>query len=340
VVGIPSKTADSVVFKYSKKVHYMKSGLNTSVFIPKPNRYNPVDDEPTPPPIPIPSSLKPHLGSPTTSTPISHPESLNLARKLTSTISDGTIDAPVLLYVGRLAVEKNIEFLIKSLAHPALSQASLVIVGDGPLRPSLESLAASVVGKHSVYSHSSNSSSSSSHSSSSSSKTPTSSTFEMPLGADARINGSRYRVLFMGMVINEVVCARYYASANVFVSASASETFGFTVAEAMGAGTPAVVVRSGAFATVYKVIDGWMYEEGNVDDYVGRIVRVLLDGEVAVSRVGRRITVGSFGVGLAVRDLLKIYEWCVDGGSMKEAVAAKIEIVEGGVVPSSKPKLV
>lgn len=51
-------------------------------------------------------------------------------------LTDGHPDAPLLLYVGRLAVEKRIEWLRPVL--DALPQVCLAIVGDGPLRPTLE----------------------------------------------------------------------------------------------------------------------------------------------------------------------------------------------------------
>lgn len=51
-------------------------------------------------------------------------------------LTGGHPDAPLLLYVGRLAVEKRIEWLLPVL--DALPQVRLAIVGDGPLRPALE----------------------------------------------------------------------------------------------------------------------------------------------------------------------------------------------------------
>ncbi len=49
---------------------------------------------------------------------------------------------PMLLYVGRVAHEKNIEFLIQSFVHvrAALPAALLVIAGEGPARPALHAL--------------------------------------------------------------------------------------------------------------------------------------------------------------------------------------------------------
>ncbi|MGQ9681752.1 MAG: glycosyltransferase family 4 protein [Anaerolineae bacterium] len=60
--------------------------------------------------------------------------SLDWRNRLTA----GCPDAPLLLYVGRLAPEKRIEWLRPVLA--ALPEVRLAIVGDGPSRPALEEL--------------------------------------------------------------------------------------------------------------------------------------------------------------------------------------------------------
>lgn len=51
---------------------------------------------------------------------------------------------PVALFVGRLIEKKGCEYLIKAMAmvQPEMPDVELVIVGDGPLRPQLEGLAA------------------------------------------------------------------------------------------------------------------------------------------------------------------------------------------------------
>ncbi|MBN1876354.1 MAG: glycosyltransferase family 1 protein [Anaerolineae bacterium] len=51
-------------------------------------------------------------------------------------LTGGHSDAPLLLYVGRLAAEKRVEWLRPVL--DALPQVRLALVGDGPLRPALE----------------------------------------------------------------------------------------------------------------------------------------------------------------------------------------------------------
>jgi glycosyltransferase involved in cell wall biosynthesis len=64
----------------------------------------------------------------------------------------GSEKGPLLIYCGRLAKEKNVSFLIRALRLDQLRDATLIIVGDGPLRPELEALASEVVGSEKVYS--------------------------------------------------------------------------------------------------------------------------------------------------------------------------------------------
>jgi glycosyltransferase involved in cell wall biosynthesis len=223
-VGIPSKTADSYVFKYSKRIHYLKSGLDTTnVFVPQS------------------LALK------------NNPKCISNLKDIAKT------SGPMLIYVGRLAVEKNVEFLMASLAHPLLSDATLVIVGDGPCRSSLEEMANGLVGAEHVHQ-----------------------------------------------------VAEYYRQSDIFVSASGSETFGFTVAEAMACATPAVVVREGAFRTVYRMIDDWMFEEGDMNAYAQTIVGIMERREVSMQRA-RQVAVDGFGMESAIDDLLDAYRWIVDG---------------------------
>ncbi|KAJ3088555.1 Sulfoquinovosyl transferase sqd2 [Quaeritorhiza haematococci] len=284
VVGVPSKTADSFVFKYSKKIHIMKSGLDTNVFVPRDGD----DDERT----------------------VDNADDMaTIIRQRTTTkaVEDNDKMGPTLVYVGRLAVEKNIEFLIEALAHPSLQNARLVIVGDGPIRKSLEALASRVVGPKAIHSGVQ-----SRH------LTRHDSAFGLDtlLGTRQRFASvwEGKRVIFTGMILNEHDIAQYYAQGDVFVSASASETFGFTVAEAMACGTPSVVVRGGAYATVYaKVIDDWLFEEGNTEDYVAKINKAWKEEGKAARKRSRKIAVEHFSVRAAVGDLLKTYGSAVFG---------------------------
>lgn len=105
----------------------------------------------------------------------------------------GVLDAsPVMLYVGRIAVEKNLQLVIKTYQSARQLQPSLrlVMVGDGPMRAELE---------------------------------------------QAQDQG----IIFAGFRTGEDL-ARHYASADVFVFASKTETFGNVTLEAMASGLAVV----------------------------------------------------------------------------------------------------
>ncbi len=124
----------------------------------------------------------------------------------------------VLLFVGRLAKEKNVEFLID--VHRDLMRKyknmKLIIVGDGPGRDEYEQLAR----KYKTIDH----------------------------------------VIFTGKVPWEDV-PNFYQLADLFVTASTSETQGLTVVEAMAAGVVPVCVDDSAFRTVVvESLNGMMFK--------------------------------------------------------------------------------
>ncbi|KAI8801239.1 hypothetical protein BJ742DRAFT_744714 [Cladochytrium replicatum] len=310
VVGIPSGAADTFIFKLSNRIHFMKSGLDTDVYVPRANVLTDGEVSDAPSLLPQPSDPA-TIGSPVSTPKISRKRSHELAThrlsmSVPSSSSSMSVQSsassenrgPHLVYVGRLAVEKNVQFLIEALNHPLLSNATLTIVGDGPWRRNLEDLARDTVGSHEVYSG-------------------------PVMGEDpthvlktqhvsAAVLNSKKRVTFAGMIIDERTVARFYSNADVFVSASSSETFGFTVVEAMACGTPAVVVRSGSFPKVFGMINEWMFDEENTEDYARKVARVWSDGNVA-RKVARRIAVNDFSIKSSVKDLLRTYRLIVDG---------------------------
>jgi glycosyltransferase involved in cell wall biosynthesis len=110
------------------------------------------------------------------------------------------IDAhrPLLLYVGRVAHEKNIEFLLQSFValRRLRPDAMLAIAGEGPARPGLEAMA-------------------------------------VELGIAPHMH-------FIGDLDRERGLADCYASADVFVFASRTETQGLVLLEALAQGRPVV----------------------------------------------------------------------------------------------------
>ncbi|MBV8151369.1 MAG: glycosyltransferase [Candidatus Eremiobacteraeota bacterium] len=106
---------------------------------------------------------------------------------------------PLVLYVSRLAREKNVELAFEALGALDGSEPHLILAGDGPERAAL--------------------------------------------GAAARRSGLERRVHFLGHV-ERAELPDLYASADVFVFPSTTETQGLVLAEAMAAGLPIVAVDS------------------------------------------------------------------------------------------------
>ena len=138
-------------------------------------------------------------------------------------------DAPVLLCVGRLAAEKNLEVLLDAWqgVKARAPAARLVLVGDGPLREEL--------GRR---------------------------------GPD---------VIFAGQRTGEDL-ARHYASADLFVFPSLSETWGNVVTEAMASGLPVIAWnRAAAAELVRSGENGARIECGDVAGFQAAVLRAVED---------------------------------------------------------------
>jgi 1,2-diacylglycerol 3-alpha-glucosyltransferase len=152
---------------------------------------------------------------------------------------------PVLLYVGRVAHEKNIAFLIEAFAelrHEA-PEALLVIAGEGPARASL---GAQVV--------------------------------RLGLEADVR---------FIGYLDRERDLLDCYASADVFVFASRTETQGLVLLEAMAQGRPVVSTAHLGTASVLVTGCGAEVVRDDVDEFARGVLRVL-DHPARAAQAGAR----------------------------------------------------
>ena len=75
--------------------------------------------------------------------------------------------------------------------------------------------------------------------------------------------------------------ARWYASADVFVFPSTTETLGNVVLEALASGTPAVVVdRGGPQDLIRHGLNGFVARSNDIDDIAGYLERLLGDDEL------------------------------------------------------------
>ncbi|MDP1688095.1 glycosyltransferase family 1 protein [Hydrogenophaga sp.] len=129
-------------------------------------------------------------------------------------------DSLVMLVVGRLAAEKNLDVALQ--AHAAMqahhADVKLVFVGDGPLRESLQQRCPQAV--------------------------------------------------FAGMRRHEEL-AGYYASADLFVFPSLTETFGNVTIEALASGLPVLAFDTAAAGDwVQSHVNGWLVPAGHEEAFV------------------------------------------------------------------------
>jgi glycosyltransferase involved in cell wall biosynthesis len=141
-------------------------------------------------------------------------------------LSGGRPEAPLLLYVGRLAREKRLETL--GWVMDAIPEAHLALVGEGPDRDRLASIFA------------------------------------------------RNPVHFAGTLHGEELAAAF-ASADVFVLPSDTETLGFVALEAMSSGCPVVAADAGGIPDLVEHgTSGLLFDPERPEDAVAA-VRALLD---------------------------------------------------------------
>lgn len=140
-------------------------------------------------------------------------------------------DAKVLLYLGRLGEEKNIQEIMEYYDRIKDSEIKLYIVGGGPYLDTLKEDAAKITKE----------------------------------------------VIFTGMVEANSV-NRYYQAADIFVTASTSETQGLTYYEALANGTIALCRNDSVLDGVIKNgFNGFKYE--NFEEFEKFIDRVFSDSE-------------------------------------------------------------
>jgi glycosyltransferase involved in cell wall biosynthesis len=146
-------------------------------------------------------------------------------------------DERAVLYVGRLAAEKNLDLLLQ--AHAAMRQVDpkwrLVLVGDGPLRDSLQ--------------------------------------HRCP---DAVFAGQR----------RGIDLAAHYASADLFVFPSQTETFGNVTPEAMASGLPVLAFEHAAAGQLIQSgANGWLAPLGDTKAFVA-LAQGLAQDFIARQRAG------------------------------------------------------
>lgn len=176
-------------------------------------------------------------------------------------VDDG---APVVLHVGRLAPEKNINLAIAAFRRIQQTRcdARFVLVGDGPSRPSLER--------------------------------------------------AHPDLLFCGVQRGDAL-ARHYASGDLFLFPSRTETFGNVTLEAMASGVPTVAFDSGAAHEFLRGSGGGIASGPRDDDFLDAAFRVAADDarRHAMAAAARRAVEHLCPTGLA-GDLDRLLQALVD----------------------------
>uniref|UniRef100_A0A7S0G354 Glycosyltransferase subfamily 4-like N-terminal domain-containing protein n=1 Tax=Rhodosorus marinus TaxID=101924 RepID=A0A7S0G354_9RHOD len=145
-----------------------------------------------------------------------------------SRLSEGNPQDNLLIYVGRLGAEKNLQAL-KAVLAKLPTNTRLAFVGDGPYRTTLEELFAGT------------------------------------------------KTYFAGLLQGEEL-SKAFASADVFVMPSESETLGFVVMESMASGVPVVGARAGGIPDLIQhEKTGYLFEPGNTDQIVDYVRKMLYD---------------------------------------------------------------
>lgn len=204
---------------------------------------------------------------------------INLKRKLNINDTDF-----VILFVGRLAEEKDVEFLLES--HEEIikkhNNAKLLIVGDGPN-----------INKY------------------------------KELSIKYKIDNN---TIFTGKVPWDDM-PKYYQIADVFATASRSETQGLTVVEAMAAEIPVVCVDDDSFKiVVIDDLNGKLFK--NKKEYVKIIDELIKDNKLLL-RLGTqaRISAEPYSSKYFAERVLEVYKKAVGPNHKKKGFIEKLKYV-------------
>lgn len=143
---------------------------------------------------------------------------------------------------------------------------------------------------------------------------------------------------FAGMLRGEELAAAY-ASADVFLMPSESETLGFVVLEAMASGKPVVAVRAGGIPDILKKEGqtGFLYDSGDIETASGLVERLVEDVELR-NAVGRnaREEVSNWDWRAATKHLLRVqYPAAIQNSRRYYGVGGMLGKLVGGFASGS-----
>jgi glycosyltransferase involved in cell wall biosynthesis len=129
------------------------------------------------------------------------------------------------------------------------------------------------------------------------------------------------RVCFLGPLYGDQK-VRAYRAASVFVLPTHSENFALTVAEALGAGTPAIVTTGAPWESLEKQDAGWWIQIG-VDPLIACLTKVLALPSLrlaAMGQAGREWMVRDYSWRQIGEQLSIVYSWLIEGGDTPASV--------------------
>jgi len=140
---------------------------------------------------------------------------------------------PMLLFVGRLAFEKNVEFLLNMLTKLIVQRPDtrLVLAGEGPAEKHLRKITAQ-------------------------------------LGLDEHVH-------FVGYLPRDGQLQALYRAADAFVFASATETQGLVLVEALALGLPVVALAEMGTRDVVREGEGCLIAPNTLQGFADRVLELL-----------------------------------------------------------------
>ena len=122
--------------------------------------------------------------------------------------------------------------------------------------------------------------------------------YEDPYLAERSIKESHYSENYkhIGLISGEEKLF-HFKSADIFLSASYSEGFSRSVAEAMSVGTPVVITRVGAHREVFSERNGRLIDPGNIQAIANSVIEILSDeSRTSIGLYNRDMMVSNFAV--------------------------------------------
>lgn len=121
-------------------------------------------------------------------------------------------------------------------------------------------------------------------------------------------------ISFLGSINDKMELAKYYAQANIHISMSTEETFGFTFVEAALAGTKSIGFNSTAIPSVINKIKGFVVPPNNVQAVVDQVIKLNKNRQLCkLNKTERKEIYKEFSPEKMAQDYYQIYSSILKG---------------------------